>query len=145
MESGFIIHKLITSFPNDAVEREASDDSLFWSHFSEGSLMMQLQMGISVAITTGAVAHGQMPGVEMSEDGRKGVGQYGKILMVSGVAGQNVIWDGLLMWSARAQWLCPMSTTTSSRSVLSRKTCHARLELMGLGRHLFGLERVLLG
>jgi hypothetical protein len=44
--------------------------------------MTQLQLGISVAITSGAVASGQMPGVEMSEEGRKAVGQYGKILMV---------------------------------------------------------------
>lgn len=44
--------------------------------------MTQLQLGISVMITTGAVASGQMPGVEMSEEGRKAVGQYGKVLMV---------------------------------------------------------------
>lgn len=47
--------------------------------------MTQLQLGISVAITSGAVASGQMPGVEMSEEGRKAVGQYGKILMVCAV------------------------------------------------------------
>jgi len=82
-ESGFITHKLMTAFPAQSVEKEASDDSIFWSHFSEGSLMTQLQLGISVMITTGAVASGQMPGVEMSEEGRKAVGQYGKVLMVS--------------------------------------------------------------
>lgn len=83
VESGYIAHKLISSFPNSKVERDASDDSTFWSHFSEGSLMTQLQLGISVLITSGAVASGQMPGVEMGEEGRKAVGQYGKILMVS--------------------------------------------------------------
>lgn len=81
-ESGFITHKLITSFPSSSIEKDASDDSVFWSHFSEGSLMTQLQLGISVMITSQAVANGQMPGVEMSEDGRKSVGQYGKVLMV---------------------------------------------------------------
>jgi len=82
-ESGYITHKLMTSFPSSTIEKELSDDSSFWSHFSEGSLMTQLQLGISVMITTGAVASGQMPGVEMSEEGRKAVGQYGKVLMVS--------------------------------------------------------------
>jgi glutathione S-transferase len=81
-ESGFITHKLITSYPSSSVENDATDDSVFWSHFSEGSLMTQLQLGISVMITSGAVAAGQMPGVEMSEEGRKAVGQYGKVLMV---------------------------------------------------------------
>ena len=82
-ESGFITHTLMTSYPSSTIEKEMSDDSCFWSHFSEGSLMTQLQLGISVMITTGAVASGQMPGVEMSEEGRKAVGQYGKVLMVS--------------------------------------------------------------
>ena len=81
-ESGYITHKLMTSYPSSTIEKELSDDSCFWSHFSEGSLMTQLQLGISVMITTGAVASGQMPGVEMSEEGRKAVGQYGKVLMV---------------------------------------------------------------
>lgn len=89
-ESGFIAHKLISSFPNDSVEQSASDHSTFWSHFSEGSLMTQLQMGIVLASTTGAVAHGQMPGVDMSEEGRKSVGQYGKILMVCTCAGHSL-------------------------------------------------------
>lgn len=44
--------------------------------------MTQLQMGVAVMLTSGAVAQGQMPGVEMSEEGRKAVGQFGKILMV---------------------------------------------------------------
>jgi glutathione S-transferase len=107
-ESGYITHKLMTAFPNSAVEKDASDDSIFWSHFSEGSLMTQLQLGISVMITSGAVASGQMPGVEMSDEGRQAVGQYGKVLMVSHWSLYGFGWVRLM---SRERWSCLTPTT----------------------------------
>ena len=45
-ESGPIVHKLLslTAPGRDSLEAETSEDSLFWSHFSEGSLMTLLQV-----------------------------------------------------------------------------------------------------
>ena len=68
--------------------------------------MTQLQLGISVMITTGAVASGQMPGVEMREEGRKAVGQYGKVLMVHQILSRD---ERRLI--GRELWSCPTPTT----------------------------------
>jgi len=78
--------------------------------------MTQLQLGISVMITSQAVANGQMPGVEMSEDGRKSVGQYGKVLMVCFPYPHD---DKMLI--GREQWYCPTPTTISNRYIPTRR------------------------
>ncbi|GMK56455.1 hypothetical protein CspeluHIS016_0302950 [Cutaneotrichosporon spelunceum] len=47
-ESGFITYYLLKHFPiPDEVESTPSDDSVFWNHFSEGSLMLHLQSEIT--------------------------------------------------------------------------------------------------
>lgn len=43
-ETGFIVHYLMTHYPH-ALEGTPSDSSVFWSFFSEGSLMLHLQPG----------------------------------------------------------------------------------------------------
>ncbi|KAL1406805.1 bifunctional glutathione transferase/peroxidase [Vanrija albida] len=42
-ESGFITHYLIGRYTSPNVERTPSDDSVFWSHFAEGTLLLWLQ------------------------------------------------------------------------------------------------------
>lgn len=47
-ESGFITHYFLEHFPtNPELEQRASDDSVFWSHFCEGSLMLNLQAAVT--------------------------------------------------------------------------------------------------
>lgn len=48
-ESGFITHYLLAHLAsgNPDLETPASDDSVFWSHFSEGSLMLHLQSAVT--------------------------------------------------------------------------------------------------
>ncbi|CAK9786684.1 hypothetical protein CC85DRAFT_262658 [Cutaneotrichosporon oleaginosum] len=42
-ESAAILSTLMRTFPTPGIEAEPSPNSLFWSHFSEGSLMLYLQ------------------------------------------------------------------------------------------------------
>ncbi|BEI87974.1 uncharacterized protein CcaverHIS019_0106920 [Cutaneotrichosporon cavernicola] len=42
-ESAAILGTLLRTFPSPSTENEPSPNSLFWSHFSEGSLMLYLQ------------------------------------------------------------------------------------------------------
>lgn len=53
-ESGFIVHELLAAYPSAGTEAAPSADSVFWSHFAEGSLMLHLQ----AAFTAGKVAAG---------------------------------------------------------------------------------------
>ncbi|CAK9783416.1 hypothetical protein CC85DRAFT_254545 [Cutaneotrichosporon oleaginosum] len=50
-ESGFIAHYLLAHLSqqsgNADLESPASDDSIFWSHFAEGSLMLNLQAAVT--------------------------------------------------------------------------------------------------
>lgn len=85
-ESGFIIHYLLTHFPSGNVEATPSDDSTFWSHTSEGSLMLQLQAGVMVQLTAGAMAAGKIPGVNLGDEGKGALGGYAKFFNVSGLA-----------------------------------------------------------
>lgn len=57
-ESAAIIYQLISeNSPPPHIERTVSRNSMFWSHFSEGSLMMYIQPRVVVnAVSSGAIA-----------------------------------------------------------------------------------------
>nr|WPS94660.1 Glutathione S-transferase [Naematelia aurantialba]WRH23611.1 glutathione S-transferase [Naematelia aurantialba] len=75
-ESGYIVHRLIRHFAKQAasVLDTSSNDSIFWSHFSEGSLMLMLQAATMSSLTAGAFAAGQAGGLNEAE--RAGVAKY---------------------------------------------------------------------
>lgn len=53
-ESGAIVHRLLSTHSHAGIEQNAGEDSVFWSHFAEGSLMLHLQ----AAFTASKVAAG---------------------------------------------------------------------------------------
>jgi glutathione S-transferase len=83
-ESGYIIHRLLQlPSPNRAeVEETPSNDSVFWSHFSEGSQMNILQAERMVGATAAGVARGGVRVEGVGEEGRGAVGKYGKWVSV---------------------------------------------------------------
>lgn len=79
-ESGYIIHRLITGFPNSNVEHAASNNSTFWSHFAEGSMMNLFQAGAVVGSTAAGFCRGMMG--QLGEEEKNGVGRYSKWVLV---------------------------------------------------------------
>ena len=79
-ESGSIIHRLISDFPSDALECPAGTSSVFWSHFSEGSLMSLLQTSVIVEATSAGWARGTIGNLDESQI--SGVTKYSKWLTV---------------------------------------------------------------
>ena len=80
-ESGSIVHRLLTSYPSAGVEEaQSSHHSVFWTHFSEGTLMNMFLASRVVASTSGAWTRGQLG--ELGEEGREAVGKYSQWLVV---------------------------------------------------------------
>jgi glutathione S-transferase len=80
-ESGFIIHSIISNYPNSSVESSPSDDSIFWSHFSEGSMMTLFQGGAAVGAIAGGFSKGMMG--EVDEGEKKGIDKFARFFAVS--------------------------------------------------------------
>lgn len=51
-ESAYIIHRLLALGPSDSVETQPSNDSIYWSHFSEASQMNLMQAGAILGATS---------------------------------------------------------------------------------------------
>ncbi|WVR04539.1 hypothetical protein IAU60_001546 [Kwoniella sp. DSM 27419] len=83
-ESAFIVHTLLKQAEVQQkakdgeldVEVEETDDTVFWSHFAEGSMMNLFQAGAIVSATGGAWASGKVGG--LSQEEATGVGKYTK-------------------------------------------------------------------
>ncbi|WRT64886.1 uncharacterized protein IL334_001822 [Kwoniella shivajii] len=81
-ESAYIIHKLLTlpeikekSHKGEIdVEVDETDDNVFWSHFSEGSMMNLFQASAIVQATGQAWLNGAAG--ELSEEGKNVIGKY---------------------------------------------------------------------
>jgi glutathione S-transferase len=73
-ESGAILSTLMRTFPGAATEPEPSPDSLFWSHFSEGSLMLYLQparfatLGMREVLADEGLSRDTVRGVKMMNE-----------------------------------------------------------------------------
>ena len=79
-ESGSIVHRLLSRYAVSGVESQAGRHSVFWTHFSEGTLMSMLHASSVVASTGGAWSKGIMGG--LGEEGRDAVGKYSQWLLV---------------------------------------------------------------
>ncbi|ORY27740.1 putative glutathione transferase [Naematelia encephala] len=80
-ESGYIVHRLFQEFGKKAsgsLDTE-SNDSVFWSHFSEGSLMIAFQAWAVTNMSAAAFISGQAGGLDESE--RAGVAKYRSFLV----------------------------------------------------------------
>jgi glutathione S-transferase len=64
-ETGFIVQYLLKNFPKAGLEATPSDDSVHWSFFSEGTLMLHLQPGRVLGFAAGALP--KKPGVSAEE------------------------------------------------------------------------------
>ncbi|CAK9785960.1 hypothetical protein CC85DRAFT_328313 [Cutaneotrichosporon oleaginosum] len=54
-ETGSIIHNLLAAHPAPGIESSPSNDSYFWSHFSEGTMMLHLQPSRVLGMMDGAM------------------------------------------------------------------------------------------
>ncbi len=54
-ETGSIIHNLLGAHPAAGIESTPSNDSYFWSHFSEGTMMLHLQPSRVLGMMDGAM------------------------------------------------------------------------------------------
>ena len=80
-ESGYIVYRLMGLVPDcPNVETIPSNDSVYWSHFAEGTLMSYLQNRTVVDITSEAWTGGAMG--NLGEEGKDGVKQYAEWLKV---------------------------------------------------------------
>ena len=81
-ESGYIIHKLL-ALPrsSSAIESHPSDHSLFWSYYSEGSMITLIQAGAIITGTSNAWKGGHTG--DLNDEGKEGVAKYSGWLLVS--------------------------------------------------------------
>jgi glutathione S-transferase len=70
-ETGFMVHYLLAHIPHPGLEQHPSDDSYFWSHFSEGTMMLHLQpalllsMGAEGLAKKGGTTESQAEGINI--------------------------------------------------------------------------------
>ncbi|KAL7421970.1 bifunctional glutathione transferase/peroxidase [Cryptotrichosporon argae] len=84
-ESGAIVAALAAEFSQPSFETSASPDSTFWSFFSEGSLLTQLQGAATAGGTAQAFAAGAA-GAPVSDEGKKAVLDFVKFYNTAAVA-----------------------------------------------------------
>ena len=107
-ESGYIIERLLKLAPASAdVETTPSDDSLFWNHFAEGSLMSHFQFGAMIQASSGAWVGGQAG--DLDEGAKEGIKKYAGWFYVSLQATKGI---SLMVWDR-----------TCSSSLSIRPTC----------------------
>ncbi|WWC67827.1 uncharacterized protein I206_101744 [Kwoniella pini CBS 10737] len=81
-ESAFIIYKLL-NLPEISSEKKSkldvqinkTDNGIFWSHYSEGSMMNLFQASAIIGATSQAFINGQVIG-ELKEEEKKGIKDY---------------------------------------------------------------------
>lgn len=78
-ESAYIIHRLLGLGPSDSVETQPSNDSIYWSHFSEASQMNLMQAGAIL----GATSAGFSQMVLKDDAGKEAVKSYNQWVQVS--------------------------------------------------------------
>ena len=91
-ESGYIVHRLISLFPDTAdIETTPSNNSIFWSHFAEGSMMNLLQAGATV----GALSAGWQGGAfgQIGDEEKEGIKKFAGFLTVR----LSTVW-GFAQW-----------------------------------------------
>ncbi|WWC59376.1 uncharacterized protein I303_101928 [Kwoniella dejecticola CBS 10117] len=76
-ESAYIIHRLLQLKESNKsdVQVEETENGVFWSHFSEGSMMNLFQASAIIGATSQAFVNGQVVG-ELEEGEKKGVRDY---------------------------------------------------------------------
>lgn len=80
-ESAYIIHRLLALGPSDSVETQPSNDSIYWSHFSEASQMNLMQAGAIL----GATSAGFSQMVLKDDAGKEAVKSYNQWVQVGPV------------------------------------------------------------
>ncbi|ORX34484.1 hypothetical protein BD324DRAFT_636109 [Kockovaella imperatae] len=87
VESGYIIDRILDLFPPGSdVESVPSNNSKFWSHYCEGSLVNYFQMSATLQITSAGWTSGAIG--DLDEAGKAGVKKYANFLNETLIRGE---------------------------------------------------------